>query len=96
MENKAEKILSGLGFKKEDFHKPIVQLSGGWQMRTLLAKLLTYSYDLLLLDEPTNYLDLDATIWLKEFLMEYKGSFFAKSRNECIIFWNSNRNRKHR
>ena len=66
LEHRAEKILSGLGFKQEDVNRPIVHLSGGWQMRTLLAKLLTYNYDLLLLDEPTNYLDLEATIWLKE------------------------------
>ena len=68
LETKAEKILSGLGFKQHEFHKPILQLSGGWQMRTLLAKLLTYDYDLLLLDEPSNYLDLGATLWLKDFL----------------------------
>ena len=39
IEHKAEKILVGLGFNEADFHKPISQLSGGWQMRTLLAKL---------------------------------------------------------
>ena len=60
--------MTGLGFKEEEFHKPIAHLSGGWQMRTQLAKLLTYKYDLILLDEPTNYLDLEATIWLKGYL----------------------------
>ena len=30
LEHKAEKILAGLGFKEEDFHKPIAHLSGGW------------------------------------------------------------------
>nr|MBP7836032.1 ABC-F family ATP-binding cassette domain-containing protein [Candidatus Omnitrophota bacterium] len=47
LEHKAEKILMGLGFKERDFNRPINQMSGGWQMRTLLAKLLTYHYDLL-------------------------------------------------
>lgn len=42
LEHRAEKILMGLGFKEKDFNRPIQQMSGGWQMRTLLAKLLTY------------------------------------------------------
>jgi len=85
LEHRAEKILTGLGFKEEEFHKPVLQLSGGWQMRTLLAKLLTYSYDLLLLDEPTNYLDLSATIWLKQFLYSYNGAFVLISHDRLFL-----------
>jgi ATP-binding cassette, subfamily F, member 3 len=85
LEHKAEKILSGLGFKEHEFHKPVVQLSGGWQMRTLLAKLLNYHYDLLLLDEPTNYLDLAATLWLKDYLKEYPGSFVLISHDKVFL-----------
>ena len=85
LEHRAEKILSGLGFKQEDYHRPIVELSGGWQMRTLLAKLLTYTYDLLLLDEPTNYLDLLATLWLKDYLASYEGSFVLISHDRVIL-----------
>ncbi len=85
LEHKAEKILSGLGFKEEEFHKPIIQLSGGWQMRTQLAKLLTYQYDLVLLDEPTNYLDLEATIWLKGYLAEYDGTFIIISHDKTFL-----------
>jgi len=85
IEHKAEKILTGLGFKEEDFHKPIMELSGGWQMRTLLAKLLTYPYNLLLLDEPTNYLDLPATLWLKGFLSGYDGAFVLISHDRVFL-----------
>lgn len=85
LEHRAEKILSGLGFKENEFHKPVTQLSGGWQMRTLLAKLLTYHYDLLLLDEPTNYLDLSATLWLKDFLANYPGSFVVISHDKIFL-----------
>jgi ATP-binding cassette, subfamily F, member 3 len=85
LEHKAEKILSGLGFKEAEFHKPIVQLSGGWQMRTQLAKLLTYQYDLILLDEPTNYLDLEATIWLKGHLAQYNGTFIIISHDKVFL-----------
>lgn len=85
LEHKAEKILSGLGFKEEQFHMPVRNLSGGWQMRTLLAKLLVYPYDLLLLDEPTNYLDLSATIWLKDFLSGYQGTFIVISHDKVFL-----------
>lgn len=85
LEHKAEKILFGLGFKEEDIRRPIVNLSGGWQMRTLLAKLLTYSYDLLLLDEPTNYLDLAATLWLKDYLKNYRGTFVIISHDKLFL-----------
>ena len=85
LEHKAAKILSGLGFKGEDLDKPVLNLSGGWQMRTLLAKLLVYHYDLLLLDEPTNYLDLTATLWLKDFLATYQGTFIIISHDKIFL-----------
>jgi len=85
LEHKAKKILSGLGFQTQDFNRPVSQLSGGWQMRTLLAKLLTYQYDLLLLDEPTNYLDLEATLWFKSFLSNYKGTFVIISHDKVFL-----------
>ncbi len=85
LEHKAEKILMGLGFKEKDFHKPIMQLSGGWQMRTLLAKLLTVSYDILLLDEPTNYLDLNAALWLKDYLEQFNGTFIMISHDKDFL-----------
>ncbi len=85
IEHKAEAVLSGLGFAVQDFHKPVLQLSGGWQMRTLLAKLLVYKYDVLLLDEPTNYLDLPATLWLKDFLKTYPGTFILISHDKVFL-----------
>lgn len=85
LEHKAKKILAGLGFKESDFLKPIAHLSGGWQMRVLLAKLLTYNYDLLLLDEPTNYLDLNAALWLKDYLSGFKGTFIMISHDKDFL-----------
>jgi len=85
VEHKAEKILMGLGFKERDFNRPITQMSGGWQMRTLLAKLLTCQYDLLLLDEPTNYLDLNAALWLKDYLASFDGTFIMISHDKAFL-----------
>jgi len=85
LEHKAKKILMGLGFKEKDFNRPISQMSGGWQMRALLGKLLTYHYDLLLLDEPTNYLDLNAALWLKDYLSGFTGTFIMISHDRAFL-----------
>ena len=53
----AERTLSGLGFKYEEFSRPTETFSQGWNMRIELAKILLTKPDLLLLDEPTSYLD---------------------------------------
>lgn len=85
LEHKAQMILMGLGFKEKDFNRPIKNLSGGWQMRTLLAKLLACHYDILLLDEPTNYLDLNAALWLKDYLKGFEGTFIMISHDKAFL-----------
>jgi ATP-binding cassette, subfamily F, member 3 len=70
---KAESILMGLGFSKEDFSRDPLDLSGGYQVRLNLAKLLVSEPNLLLLDEPTNYLDIVSIRWLAKFLKNWKG-----------------------
>ncbi|MDD5167056.1 MAG: ATP-binding cassette domain-containing protein, partial [Candidatus Omnitrophica bacterium] len=85
LEHKAEKVLMGLGFKEKDFNRPITQMSGGWQMRALLGKLLACHYDLLLLDEPTNYLDLNAALWLKDYLAGFGGTFIIISHDRAFL-----------
>ncbi len=85
LEHKAKGILSGLGFHPSDFNRPIASLSGGWQMRALLSKLLTYPYDVLLLDEPTNHLDLGATLWLKDYLKSCKGTYVIISHDKVFL-----------
>ena len=85
IEYKSKEILAGLGFKQRDFDRPIAELSGGWQMRTLLAKLLILPYDVLLLDEPTNYLDLNAALWFKDFLGSFQGTFVMISHDKAFL-----------
>ena len=70
---RAEKILAGLGFGREDFNRPPSELSGGYQVRLNLAKVLLSDYNLLLLDEPNNYLDITSIRWLSRFLTNWPG-----------------------
>jgi len=72
-EHKVEAILFGLGFDEESMHKSPMLLSGGFQIRLNLAKVLASEPDMLLLDEPTNYLDIVSMRWLSRFLRSWKG-----------------------
>jgi len=80
-----EKVLIGLGFKREDFDKLTDIFSGGWRMRIELAKLLLQRNDVLLLDEPTNHLDIESIIWLEQFLKNYVGVVIIVSHDKMFL-----------
>lgn len=80
-----EKILLGLGFKREDFNNRTDTFSGGWRMRIELAKLLLQSNDILLLDEPTNHLDIESIIWLESFLRNFPGVVVIVSHDKMFL-----------
>src|SRR5680860_60596 len=84
-QGETEKILLGLGFKREDFDKRTDTFSGGWRMRIELAKLLLQSNDVLLLDEPTNHLDIESILWLEQFLNNYAGAVVIVSHDKMFL-----------
>lgn len=84
-EGETEKVLLGLGFKREDFDRRTETFSGGWRMRIELAKLLLQSNDVLLLDEPTNHLDIESIIWLENFLKSYPGGVMIVSHDKMFL-----------
>ena len=84
-QGETERILQGLGFKREDFNKLTDTFSGGWRMRIELAKLLLQQNDILLLDEPTNHLDIESIIWLEGFLNNYPGAVVIVSHDKMFL-----------
>ncbi|MES2620068.1 MAG: ABC-F family ATP-binding cassette domain-containing protein [Bacteroidota bacterium] len=85
VEEQTERVLKGLGFDPVDFEKPMKTLSGGWQMRVELAKILLAKPDLVLLDEPTNHLDIESVLWLEKFLKDYPGAIIMVSHDRSFL-----------
>lgn len=82
---RAAKILSGLGFDEAMQRCPVDQFSGGWKMRIGLGALLFSEPDILLLDEPSNHLDLEATLWLENFLKSYPATLVVISHERDLL-----------
>ncbi len=80
-----ERVLTGVGFAKEEWERPIAEFSGGQQNRAMLARVLLTDVDLLLLDEPTNHLDLAGIEFLEEFLQSFKGSYLLISHDRTFL-----------
>ncbi|MFZ4572133.1 MAG: ribosomal protection-like ABC-F family protein [Bacteroidales bacterium] len=82
---KVDRVLSGLGFAREEFSRSMSEFSSGWQMRVEIAKILLRQPDLILLDEPTNHLDIEAIEWLENFLVQYKGAVILVSHDRTFL-----------
>ena len=82
---RASRILVGLGFDEGMQGRPLDSFSGGWKMRVALASLLFSQPDLLLLDEPSNHLDLEATLWLENFLKGYPAMMVVISHERDLL-----------
>ena len=83
--SRAATILVGLGFDEEAQHRPLDSFSGGWKMRVALASLLFSQPDVLLLDEPSNHLDLEAVLWLEDFLKSYPATILLVSHERDFL-----------
>ena len=91
IEAEAHRLLSGLGFETSDHDRDIGELSGGWQMRVALARLLLSKPDLLVLDEPTNHLDVDSVTWLETYLGKWNNGLLFVSHDRDFIDGIANR-----
>ncbi len=80
-----DRMFIGLGFKREEFLKPLNTFSGGWRMRVELAKILQKKPDLLLLDEPTNHLDIGSIRWLEQYIQQKARAVLVVSHDRTFI-----------
>ncbi len=85
LENKIQRVLQGLRFRPESWAQPVESLSGGEQNRLMLAKLLLAEPNLLLLDEPSNHLDIEATEWLEDFLVDSSAAIIVVSHDRFFL-----------
>jgi len=84
-ERRVGRLLDGLGFASGDAGRAVREFSGGWRIRLNLARALMCPSELLLLDEPSNHLDLDATLWLQNWLRSYTGTLVLISHDRDFI-----------
>ena len=85
LDHRIEQVLDGLRFRREAFDQPVASLSGGEQNRLMLAKLLLAEPNVMILDEPSNHLDIDATEWLEEFLVESSAAMIVVSHDRYFL-----------
>ncbi|GGZ80985.1 ABC transporter ATP-binding protein [Ignatzschineria indica] len=84
-DSRAYQLLDGLGFKVDDYHKPVKDFSGGWRMRLNIGKALMCRSDILLLDEPTNHLDFETVVWVENWLKQYPGILIVISHDRDFL-----------
>ncbi|ODV85144.1 hypothetical protein CANARDRAFT_28443 [[Candida] arabinofermentans NRRL YB-2248] len=84
-ESRAAIILTGLGFNSKTILKKTKDMSGGWKMRVALAKALFVKPTLLLLDDPTAHLDLEACVWLEEYLKHFDRILILVSHSQDFL-----------
>ncbi len=85
LDHRIEQVLDGLRFRREAFDQPAASLSGGEQNRVMLAKLLLAQPNVMILDEPSNHLDIEATEWLEQFLVESSAAMIVVSHDRYFL-----------
>jgi ATP-binding cassette subfamily F protein 3 len=85
VDHRVERVLDGLGFNPEDYRRLLETFSGGQQGRLMLAKLLLAAPDVMLLDEPSNHLDIEATRWLEDYLVDQHEAMLIVSHDRYFL-----------
>jgi len=87
------KMAANFGLRADALRMVPATLSGGFQMRAKIVRMLLADPNLLLLDEPVNYLDLSTLLLFERFLRTYQGSYVVTSHdrellmNLCTTTW---------
>lgn len=78
-------VLAGLGFDEKKRQQKVSELSTGWKMRLVLAKLLLQQADFYCFDEPTNHLDIVAKEWFLKFLKTEVKSYLLVTHDRYFL-----------
>ena len=84
-ESDASKLIQGLGLTDDYLYKMMSELKESEKVKVLLAQALFGNPDIILLDEPTNGLDIDAVMWLEDFLSDYFGTVLVVSHDRHFL-----------
>ncbi len=84
-ESDASKLIQGLGLSDDYLYMQMSSLKESEKVKVLLAQALFGNPDIILLDEPTNGLDIDAVLWLENFLSDYFGTVLVVSHDRHFL-----------
>ena len=84
-ESDASRILQGLGITVDLHYDQMKNLDGRLKVKVLLAQALFGNPDILMMDEPTNNLDINATNWLEDFLLDFEGTVIVVSHDRHFL-----------
>ena len=84
-EAEAKRMAANLGIPDRLLEQGLGTLSGGQRRRVELARILFSQADTMILDEPTNHLDADSIVWLREYLLTYRGGLIVISHDVQLV-----------
>ncbi len=84
-ESDASKLIQGLGLSDSVLYTSMSSLKESEKVKVLLAQALFGNPDIILLDEPTNGLDIQAVMWLEDFLADYFGTVLVVSHDRHFL-----------
>lgn len=81
----AGSLLSALGIPEGMHYTLMADMNPSDKVKVLLAQALFGNPDVLLLDEPTNNLDIEAILWLEDFLANFKNTVIVVSHDRHFL-----------
>ncbi len=84
-ESEISRLIQGLGMSDDQLYNEMSALKESEKVKVMLAQALFGNPDIIMLDEPTNGLDIDAIMWLEDFLADYFGTVLVVSHDRHFL-----------